>query len=58
MQLQRVVKKNEQSNNNQFDISAGDLQVSLESLQLPSKQFVFVPVNDNSDTSKVGGMHW
>ncbi|GFR84334.1 sentrin-specific protease 8 [Elysia marginata] len=37
---------------------ASDLQVLLESLHLPTKQFVFVPVNDNSDTSKVGGMHW
>lgn len=37
---------------------AADLQVLLESLHLPTKQFVFVPVNDNSDINKVGGMHW
>ncbi|GFN74908.1 sentrin-specific protease 8 [Plakobranchus ocellatus] len=37
---------------------AGDLHVLLESLSLPAKQFVFVPVNDNADTSRVGGTHW
>ncbi|GFR71429.1 sentrin-specific protease 8 [Elysia marginata] len=37
---------------------ASDLQVLLDSLNLPTKQFVFVPVNDHSDTTQVGGMHW
>ncbi|KAH9518937.1 SUMO1 sentrin specific peptidase 8 [Bulinus truncatus] len=35
-----------------------DLAVLLEPLHLPSKQYVFVPINDNPDPTKVGGSHW
>ncbi|XP_059144786.1 sentrin-specific protease 8-like [Physella acuta] len=35
-----------------------DLAVLLEPLHLPSKQYVFVAINDNADPSQVGGTHW
>jgi sentrin-specific protease 8 len=38
--------------------SVEDLLVVLEPLHLPSKQYVFVPINDNPDTERVGGTHW
>lgn len=38
--------------------SVEDLAVLLEPLHLPSKQYVFVPINNNPDPSKVGGSHW
>ncbi|XP_061186543.1 sentrin-specific protease 8-like [Saccostrea echinata] len=30
----------------------------LEPLNLPSKQYVFLPVNDNSQCEQTGGSHW
>lgn len=38
--------------------SAEDLTSSLESLNLPTKQFVFLPVNDNENSEIAGGSHW
>ncbi|BFZ08269.1 hypothetical protein BsWGS_11308 [Bradybaena similaris] len=38
--------------------SVEDLVIVLKPLHLPSKQYVFVPVNDNPDTEHVGGTHW
>ncbi|CAG5117012.1 unnamed protein product [Candidula unifasciata] len=35
-----------------------DLIMVLEPLHLPSKQYVFLPINDNPDTDCVGGTHW
>ncbi|XP_025106972.1 sentrin-specific protease 8-like [Pomacea canaliculata] len=35
-----------------------DLVLALEPLNLPTKEFVFLPVNDNSCTSRAGGSHW
>ncbi|VDI64938.1 sentrin-specific protease 8 [Mytilus galloprovincialis] len=37
---------------------AADLTSSLESLNLPTKQFVFLPVNDNENAETAGGSHW
>jgi hypothetical protein len=39
-------------------ITAEDLTSSLESLNLPTKQFVFLPVNDNENSEIAGGSHW
>ena len=38
--------------------SVEDLTSSLESLNLPTKQFVFLPVNDNDNSETAGGNHW
>ncbi|KAL4227095.1 hypothetical protein ACF0H5_015069 [Mactra antiquata] len=35
-----------------------DLGTCLGPLNLPSKQFVFLPVNDNQITCQAGGTHW
>lgn len=35
-----------------------DLGTFLLPLNLPSKQFVFLPVNDNQISCQVGGTHW
>ncbi|KAK7503419.1 hypothetical protein BaRGS_00005340 [Batillaria attramentaria] len=38
--------------------AAEDLTVALEPLNLPTKEYVFVPINDNASTNKAGGSHW
>lgn len=37
---------------------AEDLSIALEPLNLPTKEFVFLPVNDNASKSRAGGTHW
>jgi hypothetical protein len=38
-----------------LDDQLGDF---LEALNLPTKQYVFVPVNDNVQREETGGSHW
>ena len=39
-------------------ISDDDLEPFLEPLYLPSKEFIFIPVNDNDSLDTAGGTHW
>ncbi|KAL8594739.1 hypothetical protein ACOMHN_051685 [Nucella lapillus] len=38
--------------------SGDDLATALGPLNLPTKEFVFLPINDNFNTNKPGGYHW
>ncbi|KAK7102442.1 sentrin-specific protease 8-like [Littorina saxatilis] len=38
--------------------SGEDLAVALEPLNLPTKEYVFLPINDNSSVTRAGGSHW
>jgi len=38
--------------------SDDDLGTFLSPLNLPSKQFVFLAVNDNQVVNQAGGSHW
>lgn len=35
-----------------------ELANTLEPLNLPSKEFVFLPINDNASSNRAGGSHW
>ncbi|XP_076448194.1 sentrin-specific protease 8-like [Babylonia areolata] len=35
-----------------------DLATALGPLNLPTKEYVFLPINDNTNTNKAGGSHW
>lgn len=35
-----------------------ELKQSLAPLKLPQKQYVFMPINNNSDVNSTGGTHW
>lgn len=41
-----------------YSLSDDDLGAFLSPLNLPSKQFIFLPVNDNQVVNQSGGTHW
>jgi hypothetical protein len=43
---------------NVFQQNKNKLGIFEDSLNLPTKQFVFLPVNDNENSEIAGGSHW
>jgi len=35
-----------------------DIQDAVSALNLPKKNLIFIPINNNTDIDNIGGAHW